>query len=289
MWIVWAVALLVFSWFIIACVRLITGYVSTSCWHNNILITNVNHKGYQLSRCLCFWKISISVACLEDLHQCCLSWRSPSVLLVVKDLHQCCLSSKISISAACLEDLRQCCLPSKISVSAACVDDLHQCCLSWGSPSVLLVLRISISAACLEDLHHCCLPSKISVSAACLEDLHQCCLSWRSPSVLLAFRLCAVSVSMNCLFAFYVDLEITVITITFDCTVLGGRGWEVKSHLQFFFHGTLDIYMYLDRGLCRVAVTDLGEFTPAITIRGRRLFGCVVDLHVQSVTSNVTQ
>ena len=31
--------------------------------------------------------------------------------------------------------------------------------------------------------------------------------------------------------------------------------------------------------LCRVAVTDLGEFAPAIIIRGRGLLGCVAALH----------
>ena len=42
---------------------------------------------------------------------------------------------------------------------------------------------------------------------------------------------------------------------------------------------------YIDRSqarngrLCRVAVTDFGEFAPAIAFRGRGLLGCVVALY----------
>ena len=32
--------------------------------------------------------------------------------------------------------------------------------------------------------------------------------------------------------------------------------------------------------LCRVVVTDFGEFAPAITIRGWGLLGCIVALHI---------
>ena len=55
--------------------------------------------------------------------------------------------------------------------------------------------------------------------------------------------------------------------------------------------GSVDRSQAPNGRLCRVAVTDLGEFAPAVTIRGRGLLGCVVALHIimRSATSNVSQ